>query len=243
MSYDVALEVTRYLKKETNYVPLKAAFNNFQILEISLRNSNTTIREYIYEILETLYTDIGMVDSAEDDHMHKLLRYDVANYACQLGQEECIRNAYLAYAFGQQGQIAPDFWPAVFCGAVQHPTGAEAAFRSLTNRLRTLTATEGDRAENSREINAIIAGFGCLRATELQISAFDIVRQGIDHLQRSHRINMFVAVASGSFSGLRMSMSYLTSNYKNLETELGSLEQIFQLFGTQIHTQELEDMV
>lgn len=243
LSYDVALEVTRYLKKETHYVPLKAAFNNFQTLEISLRGANTTFQEYIFEILDNLYTDLGMVDSPDDEHMHKLLRYDVAHYACQLGQEECIRNAYLAYAFSQHGPISPDFWPAVFCGAVQHPTGAEVAFRSLLNRLRTLTVTEGDRAENSREINAIIAGFRCLRSEELQTSAFDIARQGTDHLQRSHRINMFVAVASGSYSGLMMSLTYLTNNYRNLEVELGSLAEIFRLFGTHIHSEELERMV
>lgn len=240
MSYDVALEVTKYLKKETHYVPLKAAFNNFQTLETSLRGSNTTFHEYIYEILDNLYKDLGMGDIPADSHLRKLLRYDVAYYACRFGQLQCIETAY---AILQYGTTSPDIQPAVFCGAVQHTNGARAAFESLIHRLNFITATESDKAENSREIGSIIEAIQCLKTPELQESALDIVRYGLNDLERSHRIDIFVAVASGSYDGLVRSVVYLRNNYRNIELELGSLEAVFNALGTHIHTEELEATV
>ncbi|CAG2054125.1 unnamed protein product, partial [Timema podura] len=102
LDYVSALDVTRYLYRETDYIPWYSAFNAFNFLNIRLRGASPAgyqlFKDYILGQLEDLYNSLEFLVRATDDHVTKLLRTNVLSWACTFDHEGCVSNATQHFA-------------------------------------------------------------------------------------------------------------------------------------------------
>jgi aminopeptidase N len=71
LSYDVALGVTKYLTKETEYTPWSAALNGLDYLSKMLRRSPAygEFKRYMQKIINPLLNRVGFTEKKNDQMM------------------------------------------------------------------------------------------------------------------------------------------------------------------------------
>ncbi|PNF17921.1 hypothetical protein B7P43_G02198 [Cryptotermes secundus] len=92
VSYSLAMDMTRYLTSETEYIPWKVAstkFNKFDVL-LTSSPSYAKLRKYVQALVSNVYKKVTMAVSDDDSHIQRLLRPTVVELACNVGVPECI---------------------------------------------------------------------------------------------------------------------------------------------------------
>ncbi|KAJ4438254.1 hypothetical protein ANN_14193, partial [Periplaneta americana] len=92
LNYETAMEMTRYLKNESDYVPWQVAANKFNGLGKLLVSSTfyAKYRKYLACLMSSVYHKVTMVVSEDDPHLTRLLRPTIAQLACRVGVQECV---------------------------------------------------------------------------------------------------------------------------------------------------------
>uniref|UniRef100_A0A4W3HEC8 Aminopeptidase n=1 Tax=Callorhinchus milii TaxID=7868 RepID=A0A4W3HEC8_CALMI len=94
LNYFVPLNLTKYLKNETEYLPWVTAVKSSLYIENMLKDDNTLypmFQEYWKNQVKPIVHSLGWKD--EGEHLERLLRTDVLGLACQMGDEEALSNA------------------------------------------------------------------------------------------------------------------------------------------------------
>jgi len=94
IKYTVALNITKYLAKEEEYVPWAAVDNNLDFLRTVVPQSGSAARyleKYLYLQAKNLYEKLGFTDTG--GHLEKYKRNLVLNIMCSAGEASCLRNA------------------------------------------------------------------------------------------------------------------------------------------------------
>lgn len=95
VDYAIALNGTRYLDKETNYLAWKAFFNgiNFVKQRYQGRDGENLIEEYVHELAKDVYSNLSFVDSYQDSHFTELNRDLILSWMCKLNYTHCVDNS------------------------------------------------------------------------------------------------------------------------------------------------------
>lgn len=93
LDYPVALNLTRSLAFETDYVPWTAVVGQLIEMEKLLLETivNQPFSDYVLTLVEPIYSSLGWADTG--DHLQKLLRTDVVSIACASGSKGCLQEA------------------------------------------------------------------------------------------------------------------------------------------------------
>ncbi|GLG95614.1 Aminopeptidase N, partial [Gryllus bimaculatus] len=95
LRYEIALEGTRYLRQETEYIPWHVATSKFKkllrLLHGSLAYSDT--RSYVRNLVGDVQNSVKWTVAETDNHLKKLLRIKVLDLACAAGLDECLDEA------------------------------------------------------------------------------------------------------------------------------------------------------
>jgi len=92
VNYTLAMDMTRYLTSETEYIPWSVAstkFKKFHTLLIS-SPSYAKLKKYVQSLMTDVCKKVTMTVSDEDSHVQRLLRPTVVGLACHVGVPECI---------------------------------------------------------------------------------------------------------------------------------------------------------
>ncbi|KYN33599.1 Aminopeptidase N [Trachymyrmex septentrionalis] len=128
LNYDTILEGLSYLKRETNYLPFKAAFNGFEYLNRRFTGHDIQhpfIKSYISSLIDGINAQLGYEDQEYDDRLTVLLRQEVNNWLCKLGNDECINNyaeKYKKWKGDATTRIKPNERPTAYYVAIRHGT-------------------------------------------------------------------------------------------------------------------------
>ncbi|KAL0271358.1 UNVERIFIED_CONTAM: hypothetical protein PYX00_008472 [Menopon gallinae] len=98
--YSTALSLSEYLKKEDEYLPLKAAFNEFEFLDVALYGSDLhkEFRSYFNKIIQPLYEKTPLnKDELPTGLKDKLKLKTIASWACRLNAGNCVKHAEEQY--------------------------------------------------------------------------------------------------------------------------------------------------
>jgi hypothetical protein len=87
LSYELALGVTSYLHKETEYVPWSAALDNMGYISKMLRRSGAygEFKRYMRALVEPLMHRVGFELRDNDQPLDVHLRRTAVSWACSLG--------------------------------------------------------------------------------------------------------------------------------------------------------------
>lgn len=164
------LDLVKYVKQETDLIPLISAFKVFRGLSLKFRHENTTnIQRLLWESIESNYKKFSLLNYAPttDTHTNKLLRMDVVQFACSVGLESCLNEALTIYKSSPSIRPA-DLRSAIYCGAMKADSdNHQDIFARYINHLTALLSTAIVRRNNLVELNDIITGLGCSRDADI----------------------------------------------------------------------------
>ncbi|XP_035773194.1 glutamyl aminopeptidase-like isoform X5 [Anopheles albimanus] len=122
LKYSVALELTRYLADEQEYVPWSAIASKLKTIRNLLYNyiSYDHITQYTRQLVSKVVDTIGW-DPVEDEHMKNLLRTTVLDLACTVGHPECLDQAGQRFKkwLTEKEVIHPDIRSIVYTYGIQ----------------------------------------------------------------------------------------------------------------------------
>ncbi|KAG5311631.1 AMPN Aminopeptidase, partial [Acromyrmex insinuator] len=128
LDYYTIFEGLSYLKRETNYLPFKAAFNGFEYLNRRFTGhelQHSFVKIYILSLIDGINTQLGYEDKEYDDRLTVLLRQEVNNWLCKLDNDECINNyakKYKKWKEDATARIKPNERPTAYYVAIRHGT-------------------------------------------------------------------------------------------------------------------------
>ncbi|ELU13808.1 hypothetical protein CAPTEDRAFT_195493 [Capitella teleta] len=156
-----ALKAAQYLGKELEGLPWEMAIGRLQQWLTLIRRYASTwqlFQDYLRKLVYPVYEEIGW-DKPQNDFFGSLLRKRILQLSCELGNEDCIRNAKLRF---QQWIIYPDSVEVdqrftVLCYGIRHGTQRDWDF--AYNRSRLLMTCDLPRAKD--EIFTILETLPC----------------------------------------------------------------------------------
>uniref|UniRef100_A0A8D8VIK1 Aminopeptidase N n=1 Tax=Cacopsylla melanoneura TaxID=428564 RepID=A0A8D8VIK1_9HEMI len=131
ISYDIALELTKYLSKELDYIPWYSLWSHVRYLlhtydETELGNQMKT---YFIDRMEPIFTSLGLVDSTTEDNMNKIGRSSIALWFCNLGNTHCVDQTVGQFRDWikntEDKNIPPNIKDTVYCMGIKHGTPDE----------------------------------------------------------------------------------------------------------------------
>ncbi|XP_077562551.1 aminopeptidase N-like [Haemaphysalis longicornis] len=167
VNYSIALEATKYLLREQDYIPWKAAFEKMKDVGVRLQSteSYSKWKGYMSSLLSANFANISW-DSNETSPLPAELESELASLTCYYGYQPCIDKAMEMFKEIQESTQVGEDMPnhlryAVFCQAVK--TGGEKNWKFLWDRLQE-TEDPSERAD-------IIKALSCSRSAQ-RVSTF-----------------------------------------------------------------------
>ncbi|XP_049276571.1 glutamyl aminopeptidase isoform X1 [Anopheles funestus] len=134
LPYNHALDLTRYLSNESEYVPWSAIASKLKTIRNLLYNYNSydDITRYTRTLVSEVVQSVGWDVPENGEHMKNLLRTTILDLACSFGHSECLAEANqrflgwlnngdtihpdlrsVVYTYGIQSNVSVDEWDKV----------------------------------------------------------------------------------------------------------------------------------
>ncbi|KAB0800742.1 hypothetical protein PPYR_06481 [Photinus pyralis] len=170
LDFEVALNVTTYLYRETDYIPIKSFLTNIEDLDRNLASKPEydLFKTYIKWLLRKAYKKIGLQESPHDGHVDRLLRRLLAEWMCKFEDESCqqvgIQHVRRWRSSGVL-HLSPDLQQFILCGGIQIATEDEWNFVLQRYYL----------TKDSNLKTQLIRGLSCIDKTSMIINFLDII--------------------------------------------------------------------
>lgn len=176
LSYDLALDMTKYLDKEDQYVPWNVAASKLTSLKRTLMFTDTFVAYNVYSraLIAPIYQSVGW--SVDDDHLKKLveiyffwefvtlnvnfclfsrLRVTILGSACSLGLPACLTEASREFKVWLENPSVrphPDIRETVYYYGM-----LDSGDEELWNQFWDLFVAEEDASEKSKLMYGLAA--------------------------------------------------------------------------------------
>ncbi|XP_046398989.1 glutamyl aminopeptidase-like isoform X2 [Ischnura elegans] len=160
INYSVALNLTSYLHRESDFIPLYAAYRGFSILEWVLlqyhSNELSNFKEHMRKLLTSYFGTRTFEVTPVDDHVMKLSRNLLLPWACKYNYDHCKSKAIKLFREWRENStksIPSDLKRVVYCFGIKE--GGNEDWDYVWNAYRkSSVATEKD---------ALLLSLGCSR--------------------------------------------------------------------------------
>jgi aminopeptidase N len=137
VEYSKAINIVRFLKNETDYIPWYAAINQgFLYLSYRLESKDVKIFSwFINDLMENVYKHLTFEPKSDDARVDIYNRVNILTWLCKFGHEECKEKTKKAFAdyVETNKKVPKDHRILVYCNAIRY--GGDAEFDFLFNRL------------------------------------------------------------------------------------------------------------
>ncbi|XP_055587828.1 glutamyl aminopeptidase-like isoform X1 [Uranotaenia lowii] len=244
LSYDVALELTKFLKQETEYVPWATVASKMK----SIRNliydydSYYDIISYVRELVETAYETVSWTVNTSDDadHMKNRLRTTILDLACSFGHEKCLQEAGNQFrSWLDQGTVIhPDVRTVVYYYGVQQSASIQD-WQKVKEKFRN----ENDANEKIKLMSALAAFPDAKVLRAFLDEAWDpqLIREQ-DHLSCVQNVAANKHGEQVAWDHVRANWDRFVERFTLGERNLGRMiPSITGRFSTKVRLMELED--
>ncbi|KRT82229.1 Peptidase [Oryctes borbonicus] len=225
LDYDMAMNVTRYLVHEREYVPWRAAFNSFDFLYAIFSHSGQfdKFKDYMLYLLDGLYKEITFNETPNDATLKIYMRMDMLWRACQLGKLECVQESLKQFNKWQftinpdkENVISPNLRGIVYCNAIKSGSQSEWDFAWQ----RYLNTDVGSEKE------LLMSGLGCSREPWILYRYLEWAITEGSGIRKQDSVRVFSAVSS-TIVGQHISYSFLKANWNKIKKYMGSSLMLF----------------
>ncbi|XP_015604734.1 uncharacterized protein LOC107272255 [Cephus cinctus] len=227
IDYSIALDATKYLRRETNYYSWKALFNGFDYLTQHFRGQSVWVlyQTHLLSIIDNVYVTLGFNERESDDFLDGLNRQQILKYACSFGHQGCISNSvklFATFKANSSALISANLREAVYCTAIKH--GDESDWNFLWKRYLN--------ANVAAEQSVILSALGCTEnPTIIKTYLHYAIRNnsGIRYMDSS---TVFAAVYTyGGVVGLETVIDFIAEYYREMEAYYGDLSKVSSILA------------
>uniref|UniRef100_A0A182NCK3 Aminopeptidase N n=1 Tax=Anopheles dirus TaxID=7168 RepID=A0A182NCK3_9DIPT len=247
LDYAVALNVTRYLVHETDYVPWKAAIaalNYIDSMLIRTRNYGL-FKKYSMELLENIYREVGFEDHRDSALLTVYKRISVLKAVCHLGNKDCVNHCLRKfYEWMHQpnpdinNPISPNLKSTVYCTAIKY--GDETEWDFAWERFQKATVA------SEKEI--LLSALGCSRVPWILARYLENSMSDEFGIRKQDAFRVFISVADNVI-GQPIAFDYMRNNWPKMKSYFGAsmsnlniiLKYSTKRFNTESELQELKE--
>ncbi|XP_034233964.1 aminopeptidase N-like [Thrips palmi] len=214
LKYPVALNMTRYLRTETDPIPWTAALGHLDFLNKMLAGDagQTAFNNYVLGLMDAAYKSVGFAEDASDNHLKLTFRPTVLGQACRLGLKDCVDSAKTAFTSVLGGTAIPASQRStVYCMGVRYGTTAD--WDTLWNRYLSTTTTVGERS-------LILGALGCSNDANT-IDKYLGYSLDANMVRAQDASTVFSSVLSGGDANLDPAFDYFIANFDKMNTAYG----------------------
>ncbi|PNF37827.1 hypothetical protein B7P43_G09236 [Cryptotermes secundus] len=220
LDYGTALNVTRYLANELEYLPWKAALNALGYIESMLVKTGNydKFKVYMLGLLENLYKHTGFTDNPNDPQLTVYKRVNILNWACSLGHEDCVRNSVLQFQNwrsspdpDRNNPISANLKNVVYCTAIR--VGGQEEWDFAWQRYR--------KTNVGSEKDILLGALGCSREIWILSRYLDWAITENSGIRKQDAARVFGAIANNAV-GQPLAYSFLRNKWDRIREYLGS---------------------
>jgi len=213
LNYSIALDLTTYLERETDFIPWVSYFRALTFLNTRLTGTkdHENFKSYVLTLLNTMYESVGFNTSVTDDHPTKLIRNTVLTWACNFNSTVCLNSAsnfFIQWINDTNGNnpISPDLRSVVYCSALIN--GGEDEWNFLWEQYqKTNVATDQV---------LILNALGCTTKPDLLNRYLNYSINPDSGIRLQDRQSVFSAVYSRA-GGVDIALSFLENNFETIQ--------------------------
>jgi len=219
LDYATALDVTKYLAHELDYLPWKSAFQGFKYLTNMLIKTGgfDRFKSYMLALMKSLYEKTGFVDHSTDSQLQVYSRVEVLKWACQLGHEHCISNSVRQFQNwrsspqpDKDNPISSNLKSTVYCTAIREGGQPEWDF-AWSRYLQTNVGSEK---------SLLLSALGCSRETWILARYLDRAVSENSGIRKQDAAAVFAAVSSNVI-GQPLAFTFLRDQWKRIKEYFG----------------------
>lgn len=209
VSYEIAFEMSRYLRAERDYIPWASALNHFDDLDrmIQVPEINEKLMTFIAEIIHDVYASLGTAENDGEEVLAKYARSLVINWACRAGNEDCLSNVRTMFVKMLHEDVPVDvnLQSAVYCASLR--TSSDNEYSDFMEKL----AASDDQDERGRMIDAL----GCTtdenKLMTLLESSLDETKFGY---REAEKPRVVLSILKGNRNGASAVIKFYIENYQ-----------------------------
>lgn len=211
LDYELALELSGFLQRETDFIVWKAFFNTLDFLDVTLSGNENygTFKQYILNLSQVFYDSLTSEEAVDDSHIKKLSRSTILPYLCRYDHKEC-KSAALkslrAWQANEEAMVPPNLQTAFLCAGIAE--GGEEEWNFLYSKYYAIPQTR------SNQRSRIISGLGCSKDKTTLFSYMQLAVDGSSGLESKHRTSVFSAVYKSGNFGLQTAFEFVETNYQ-----------------------------
>ncbi|XP_025986513.2 aminopeptidase N [Solenopsis invicta] len=227
LNYTTALEITKYLYTETDYIPWYAAVRAFDYLDGVLQGGqqHETYKKYVASKLKGLVTKVNYTDWKNCGHVDKLAKVLALKTACKYGLEDCTEFATKTLTqWLEKDQdndktqedkkedknpfLSSDFWIDIRSGILC------AGLREASAETWNKTLTKYKSVTDNDEKRDILAGLGCTTANEIIQRFLDL------SIEKDPVIDVFAtmnSIAAGNAKSFEILINFINNNIEKIQ--------------------------
>ncbi|XP_061503385.1 aminopeptidase N isoform X1 [Anopheles gambiae] len=220
LDYGVALNVTRYLVHETDYVPWKAAIaalNYIDSMFIRTRNYGL-FKKYSMDLLENIYREVGFEDHRDSPLLTVYKRISVLKAVCHLGNKDCVNHCLRKYYEWMHqpnpdinNPISPNLKSTVYCTAIKY--GDETEWDFAWERFQKATVA------SEKEI--LLSAMGCSRVPWILARYLENAMSDEYGIRKQDAFRVFISVADNVI-GQPIAFDYMRNNWAKMKSYFGA---------------------
>lgn len=230
LSYTVALDMTLYLKHETEYIPWRAAISCLNFIDSMLlrKGDYHLFQKYFIHLIEKIYHEFGFVETAAEasDMIKGIMRTELLSTACHLGYTNCTVNSFLMFHKWMNepspdsiNPISPNLRSIVYCTAIKNGNQEiwDFAWERYVNAIV------------SSEKEMLLSALGCTKEIWLLERLLQMSLDESSHIRKHDIIRVFGAV-SNNVIGQPIAFQFLRDNFDKIKYIMGnSMGNVFGL--------------
>lgn len=220
LDYSIALNLTKYLVNEKDYIPWRAAFTALDYIgSMFVRTGHyDKYKKYMTHLLDNIYTELGFKDSKTDTQLQIYNRKAVLDRACAVGNLGCIgeavrnfRNWKISPDPDHNNPINPNIKVLVYCTAIRvgDQTDWEFAWERFVN----------SNVGSEREI--IMTALGCSRESWILTRYLEWAITDGTGIRKQDAFRVFNAVTE-NIIGQELAFRFLRVNWERIRKYMGS---------------------
>lgn len=212
LPYSIPMEMIKYLKDETHYVPWLSALSKLAYVHSMLHRQSSEygpFSAYMRSLLEPAFRQVGLKANASDSHLTRLKREQIVASACLFGVRDCEKSAKVEFEnyvnSNYSYSIEPDVRRRVLC------EGVVTSFVVVWDALFAQTK----RVSHPGAQLDIIRSLACTSEPWILNRYLDYALDG-DKIRRQDASSVFSAVAANP-NGLQIVWDYLQRKWDEIQ--------------------------
>uniref|UniRef100_A0A8C3M2A8 Aminopeptidase n=1 Tax=Geospiza parvula TaxID=87175 RepID=A0A8C3M2A8_GEOPR len=239
VNYSVPLELTKYLGKETDYLPWNRAISAVTYLANMLEDDKTLyplFQGYFRNLVKPTVDELGWEDSG--DHLQRLLRASVLDFACSMNDSESLNNASQLFNSWLQGETIPANLRLIVYRYGMQNSGNETSWNHMFDKYQETSLAQ--------EKEKLLYGLASVR----NITLLDRYLKYIYNTSLIKSQDVFTVLRYISYNTygktmawdwIRLNWQYLVDRFTINDRYLGRIVTIAQNFNTELQLWQVEN--